>query len=291
MQCKPVDDEPFQQTPPPFDPSTSPSLVPENPMSPFCSNPTWPSAKCHFDANGEDNSSATGFLVRDTFAFGSSEVPGYLFGCAHRTEGFQSHGVLAGVLSLGKRDGSLPMELLGKRGVHRFSYCLPPGAAVAGPPRVYLVRMVGVSVAGRRLPGIDAGTFAESRYGGGTVIDLGTATMVMVEAAYRALERAVDEHVKHLRLARVSYGGYVFCLRLGGGGANNKDDDVWEHLPTVTLHLNDDEPGVELLLRPQQMFVAVAVDTRFTFDLMEGAVYFAPEQCHLDSAASGSGHD
>lgn len=113
-------------------------------------------------------------------------MPGFLFGCAHRTEEFQSHGVLAGVLSLGRRrrDGSLVTELA-KRGVHRFSYCLLgprwPGrrgflrfgddAPATGRMqrtriercigegddgvhnRVYSVRLAGVSVAGRRLPG------------------------------------------------------------------------------------------------------------------------------------------
>ncbi|XP_072146421.1 aspartic proteinase nepenthesin-2-like [Setaria viridis] len=257
--------------------------------------------KCQFDAHHEDNSSATGFLVRDTFAIGSgngAEVPGFLFGCAHRTEEFQSHGVLAGVLSLGRRrrDGSLVTELT-KRGVHRFSYCLLgprwPGrrgflrfgddAPATGRMqrtriercmgegddgvhnRVYSVHLAGVSVAGRRLPG-----------------------------------RRRRENLPGISgCPRVSFAVYGFCLRLRGAA-----DNVWEQLPTVTLHF--EEPGVELVLRPQQMFMAVVehvclavapgtskwartiigamqqVDTRFTFDLKEGAVYLAPEQCLLE---------
>lgn len=255
----------------------------------------------------------------------SSEQVPMVFGCAHHTTNFHSAGVVAGVLSLGNRESSLVAEA-SRRGAHRFSYCLFNHQQVAagrrhgflrfgadvpstdnmrrtamilhrsGPDRgLYFVALAGISVAGQRLSSIPRAVFDES---GGTVIDVGAANMVLAHAAFDAVERAVGEHVRRtMGLGVVSYSGYRVCVQ----GATRA---VWEHLPAVTLHFG--EMRVELELRARQMFVEVGQhvclavvpgrrsviggrqqqDVRFTFDSDLLAIYFAPEQCHLDSMAA-----
>ncbi|KAK3160745.1 hypothetical protein QOZ80_1BG0063890 [Eleusine coracana subsp. coracana] len=169
-------------------------------------------------------------------------------------------------------------------------------AADYGP---YFVELVGVSVGGTALAGVDAGTFhRDAATGkGGTVLDVGTTGLVLVRAAYEALEQAVLEHMRPIGLPHVSRPGYGFCL-CGATAA------LWFRMPVVTLHLR--EPGAELRIPPARLFVPIdhdacmtllpgdttvlgalaQIDTRFTFDLSSGVVFFARENCELDTGRS-----
>ncbi|XBI86113.1 hypothetical protein VPH35_094131 [Triticum aestivum] len=328
MQCKPVQ-KPFAQQPPPFEPAKSPSFrhVPGN--SRFCLPPAYghqPTVRdpCKFHSTGLDGTDARGVLSRETLAFGASagqeaEVAGVVIGCAHNSEGFNfnSHGVLAGVLGLGRQAPSLIWTLGQQRHggvqVHRFSYCLPSHGSpdhhsflrfgddvpdtqhmvstrilymtstISRDFSAYFVALTGVSVAGRQLHDIRE-LFKRHMHGqewtSGCAFDAGTPTMVMIRPAYAKLKDAVVKHLEPLGVPT-----------------------LWQHLPTVTLHFGENE--ARLVLPPQRLFVAVGqdiclavvrsydftiigamqqVDKRFVYDVRAGRIYFAPENaCHADA--------
>lgn len=123
------------------------------------------------------------------------------------------------------------------------------------------------------------------------MIDPGMGMTVMIKPAYDLLVHAVEERVRRLGLPKVERDQYPVCFR----GATRA---AFEHLPTVTLHLDDD-----LVLRPQQLFVLVhqdacltvmpsehitiigamqQVNTRFVYDVAAGRIHFAHEGCHGD---------
>ncbi|KAM3318231.1 hypothetical protein ACQJBY_035772 [Aegilops geniculata] len=113
----------------------------------------------------------------------------------------------------------------------------------------------------------------------------------MIKPAYDLLVHAVEERVRRLGLPKVERDQCPVCFR----GATRA---AFEHLPTVTLHLDDD-----LMLRPQQLFVLIhqdacltvmpsehitiigamqQVNTRFVYDVAAGRIHFAHEDCHGD---------
>lgn len=167
-------------------------------------------------------------------------------------------------------------------------------AADYGP---YYVELVGVSVKGKRLEGIDAATFRRDAAtgSGGTVFDVGEPVLTMPQAAYEILERAVEKELRSVGLPRVSHPGYLFCLRGATG------DFFRKHIPEVVLHFR--EPGADLRIPPSNLFSLIDQDTcmvvfpghmtvigtvpqletRFTFDLTSGTVFFSPANCELDN--------
>ncbi|XBI86227.1 hypothetical protein VPH35_094231 [Triticum aestivum] len=310
MQCMPIA-HPFPQIPPPFNPE----------ISDLCHKPSR-GTDCEFRANRLDGAHASGVLGNETFAFAddggraaAAEVGGVVFGCAHTATGFHSHGVLAGVLGLGKQRPSVIWTRLHQHGQDgRFSYCLfgpghpnRHGFLRFGADRL-LRRLLGVSVAGKRLvppPGrrmreIFRRFMSRGRWQGGCLIDPGTSTMTMTQLAYNVLEPAVEEHVKGLGMPLVKRHGYRLCFSGGTQAA-------FPHLPTVTLHFEFEEgweQDGDLVIRPQQLFVFVnqdiclavvpsehttiigamqQVDTRFVYDVVAGKIHFAPERCSDDT--------
>uniref|UniRef100_R7W037 Aspartic proteinase nepenthesin-1 n=1 Tax=Aegilops tauschii TaxID=37682 RepID=R7W037_AEGTA len=297
MQCKPVQ-KPFAQQPPPFEPAKSPSFrhVPGN--SRFCLSPAHghrPTVQdpCKFRSIGLHGIDARGVLSNETLAFAAAgqeaEVAGVVIGCTHSSEGFDfnSHGVLAGVLGLGRQAPSLIWTLgqhrHGAVQVHRFSYCLPshgspdhhsflrfgddiPHTQHMVSTRIlymsfttsrdfsaYFVTLAGVSVGGRQLPHIGE-LFKRHLHGGrwtgGCAFDAGTAAMVMVAPAYEKLKDAVVDHLKPLRVSIVSRVEYHLCFRA--------TSQLWQHLPTVTLPFAEAE--ARLVPPPQRLVVAVGHD-------------------------------
>ncbi|XP_044949795.1 aspartyl protease family protein 2-like [Hordeum vulgare subsp. vulgare] len=297
MQCKPVQ-EPFAQQPPPFEPAKSPSFRPVPGNNAFCLPPDHedhPTVQdpCKFHSIRLDGSTdMRGVLSNETLAFAASgrqaEVAGVVIGCTHNSNGFKfnSHGVLAGVLGLGRQAPSLIWTLgqhrHGAVQVHRFSYCLPNHgssdhhsflrfgddvphtqhmvstkimymAATAGRDfSAYFVSLTGVSVAGKPLHDIKE-LFRRHVHGqewtSGCAFDAGTPTMVMIMPAYNKLKDAVVRHLKPLGLQIVS-GQYHLCFRA--------TSQLRQHLPTVTLQFAETE--ARLVLPPQRLFVAVGHD-------------------------------
>ncbi|XP_037437541.1 aspartic proteinase nepenthesin-1-like [Triticum dicoccoides] len=300
MQCMPIA-HPFPQIPPPFNPEISSSFRSVSRRSDLCHKPSR-GTDCEFRANRLDGAHARGVLGNETFAFANdggraaaAEVGGVVFGCAHTATGFHSHGVLAGVLGLGKQRPSVIWTRLHQHGQDgRFSYCLfGPGhpnrhgflrfgADVPATGHMkstnilfmryttnpdfsaYFVELLGVSVAGKRLvppPGrrmreIFRRFMSHGRWHGGCLIDPGTSTMTMTQLVYNVLEPAVEEHVKGLGMPLVKRHGYRLCFSGGTQAA-------FPHLPTVTLHFvfeEGREQDGDLVIRPQQLFVFVNQD-------------------------------
>ncbi|KAF7045145.1 hypothetical protein CFC21_054280 [Triticum aestivum] len=299
MQCKPVQ-KPFAQQPPPFEPAKSPSFrhVPGN--SRLCLPPAHghrPTVQdpCKFRSFGLNGTDARGVLSNETLAFAAAgqeaEVAGVVIGCTHSSDGFNfnSHGVLAGVLGLGRQAPSLIWTLGQHRHVavqvHRFSYCLPSHGSpdhhtflrfgddiphtqhmvstkilytsftTSRDFSAYFVSLTGVSVGGRQLDLEHIGELFKrhihgGRWTGGCAFDAGTAAMVMVAPAYEKLKDAVLEHLKPLGVPTVSRVEYHLCFRT--------TSQLWQHLPTVTLQFA--EPEARLVLPPQRLFVAVGHD-------------------------------
>ncbi|XP_073355613.1 aspartyl protease 25-like [Aegilops tauschii subsp. strangulata] len=269
----------------------------------------------------------------ETVAFAdNAEVHGVVIGCAHTTTGFHNHEVLAGVLGLGKQRPSLIWTRLHQHGHDgRFSYCLfgprhpnrhgflrfgadvPATGHMRSTKILYMcmtdpefspyhVGLTGVSVVsiaglplsmphGRIKELFQRHKLHDGRWSDGCVIDPGTGMTVMIKPAYDLLVHAVEERVRRLGLPKVERDQYPVCFR----GATRA---VFEHLPTVTLHLDDD-----LVLQPQQLFVLVhqdacltvmpsehitiigamqQVNTRFVYDIAAGRIHFAHEDCHGD---------
>lgn len=244
---------------------------------------------------------------------------------------FNNHGVLAGVLGLGKQKPSLIWTQLHQHGHDdRFSYCLLGprhpnmhgflrfGADVSATGhmrstkilykrmtdpefRPYFVGLTGVSVDGLRLS-LPHGRIRElfqrhklhdDRWSSGSVIDPGTGMTMIIKPAYDLLVQAVEEHIRRLGLPKVERDEYHVCFHSATQAAS-------KHLPTVTLHLDDD-----LVLQPQQLFILTQhdacltvmpsehititgtmqqVDTRFVYDIAAGRILFAHEDCHDDMA-------
>ncbi|XP_037437557.1 aspartic proteinase nepenthesin-1-like [Triticum dicoccoides] len=341
MQCLPIA-HPFPQMPPPFNREISTSFrrVPHG--SDLCHKLSRGN-ECEFRATRLDGAHASGVLGTETFTFAddggraaAAEVGGVVFGCAHTATGFHGHGVLAGVLGLGKLMPSLIWTRLRQHWQDgRFSYCLfgptrPErhgflrfGADVPATGHMkstnilymrwtspdfsaYFVKLLGVSVAGKRLAGppgrrmIDLFQCHKSggRWYGGCLIDPGTGTTTMTQLAYNVLEHAVEEHVKRLGMPLVRHHGYRLCF----SGATQA---AIPHLPTMTLHFEEGgEDDGDLVIRPQQLFVFVQhdiclavvpsehmtiigamqqVDTRFVYDITAGKIHFAPERCSDDT--------
>ncbi|XBI74906.1 hypothetical protein VPH35_068353 [Triticum aestivum] len=324
MQCLPIA-HPFPQMPPPFNPEISTSFrrVPHG--SDLCHKPSRGN-DCEFRATRLDGAHASGVLGTETFAFtddggraAAAEVGGIVFGCAHTATGFHSHGVLAGVLGLGKQMPSLIWTRLRQhRQDGRFSYCLfgprvrrgtassehqHPLHALDQPGFQRLLRETPRSQRRRQAPGRRMSELFQrhksgGRWYGGCLIDPGTGTTTMTQLAYNVLEHAVEEHVKRLGMPLVRRHGYRLCF----SGATQA---AFPHLPTMRLHFEEagEEDG-DLVIRPQQLFVFVQrdiclavvpsehmtiigamqqVDTRFVYDITAGKIHLAPKRCSDDT--------
>ncbi|KAI4962563.1 hypothetical protein ZWY2020_029153 [Hordeum vulgare] len=203
-----------------------------------------------------------------------------------------------------------------RRGFLRFGADIPDQSHARSTPLLhgdlaqgggmYYVGVVGVSLGGRRLTAITPVMFELNRRSlrGGCIIDVGTSLTLMATAPYHVL---VAELIAHMRSRGVQHAifspGQKHCFR-------GKWESIHRHLPSVTLHFQFHPESVALFIRPELLFVAMTgertdyvclaivpyaertiigagqmLDTRFTFDLQQNRLFFAPEQCHLDTSA------
>ncbi|XP_020195434.1 aspartic proteinase nepenthesin-2-like [Aegilops tauschii subsp. strangulata] len=208
-------------------------------------------------------------------------------------------------------------EHLHRRGFLRFGADIPdqPHARstallhgeLAQGGGMYYVHLVGISLGGRRLTAITPAMFERDprTLRGGCTVDVGTSHTLLAPDAYHILAAEVVAHLQSRGVHRAP--GPVQNLKLCFRGAW---DSIRAHFPSVTLHF-DPESAV-LFIKPELLFLAVThqhthyacftvvpyaersvigagqmLDTRFTFDLQHNRLFFAPEDCHLDTSAVG----
>ncbi|XBI13198.1 hypothetical protein VPH35_139960 [Triticum aestivum] len=331
MQCTPCYPC-LRQYNPVFDPTQSPTFhhVSAN-DGVLCRAPYKPhqNGMCGFEGGFlGSHGSASGVLAKDTFFFPKSDhearfelLPGMVFGCAHHTEHFNTHKVLAGVLGLGMWKSSKPPTFFTKQinqgeGV-RFSYCpFPPGMStynflrfgydipshplpnvhrqstpILMPTQAndgYYVKLTGVSVGGIWVSSVTPEMFRRGARGkGGWVVDIGTKMSVFVNEAYIQIESAVRHY-----------------LQIHGAQPSSARRDV---LPSMMLHF-DNSAGLRVM--PEHVFLEIVhanihymciaffpsleltvigagqqINHRFIFDLhaRTPTISFNPEDCHLNA--------
>ncbi|XP_044319370.1 aspartyl protease family protein 2 [Triticum aestivum] len=169
---------------------------------------------------------------------------------------------------------------------------------------MYYVNLVGVSLGGRRLTAITPAMFKFDPHSlrGGCTLDVGTVYTLMAPPAYHVLAAEV---VKHMQRHGVHHAILPPAQKLCFHGTW---DSIRAHFPSVTLHFYPEAPHASLFIKPELLFVetmhqhthyacfAIAayaertvigagqmLDTRFTFDLQHNRLFFAPEDCHLDT--------
>ncbi|EMS52220.1 Aspartic proteinase nepenthesin-2 [Triticum urartu] len=273
------------QLSPVFDPTKSPTFqyISGN-NGVWCRAPyrALPNGACGFRIAYRHTPEVSGYLARDTFSFPTRNndfVPleGIFFGCAHQTEGFDTHGALAGLLGLGIGVVGRPPTAFTKQVLPghggRFSYCpFVPGMSTYSyfrfgndipsnpPPNVsrqstpvlaplqnseaYYIQLVGVSVGGSRVTRVTHHFFRRNAHGtGGCAIDIGTQMTAFVHSAYVYIEEAVLQHLRRHGAHIVQVEGHT-CVRQPA-----PHQDV---LPSMTLHFVNRS---WLRIMPDQVFV------------------------------------
>ncbi|XP_010256103.1 PREDICTED: aspartyl protease family protein At5g10770-like [Nelumbo nucifera] len=211
IQCLPCS-HCYQQSEPIFNPSKSSSYSNLRCSSTRCSKQSSKSSNCtslcKYIIQYADNSYSSGLLAREKLALTRSDVfPNFIFGCGQDNGG--NLDATAGILGLGRSKVSLVSQTAAKFG-RIFSYCLPPTSSSTGylafgdqagassssllytplltdsrRPSFYFIKLVGISVGGRRLT-IPSTVFTSS----GTIIDTGTVITRLQPSAYAALRSA-----------------------------------------------------------------------------------------------------
>ncbi|CAN6453234.1 unnamed protein product [Victoria cruziana] len=203
-----------------FDPQSSSSYSTVPCSNPICNNihgvlSRCKGADCNYLAMYADMSYCTGILGWETFTLGSMTLNNVGFGCSSGSNGFQSYG--AGVVGFNRASSSL-ISQLGSMVDHQFSYCLAgfnaanqsvltfgPNShstasndvAVSTPllvnpvyPEQYFVALLGISVAGKRLPVPDSIFQFRSDGSGGVIVDSGSTFTGLVQELYSLLKEA-----------------------------------------------------------------------------------------------------
>ncbi|KAF3335354.1 protein ASPARTIC PROTEASE IN GUARD CELL 2 [Carex littledalei] len=318
LQCMPCD-QCYSQSDPIFDPSTSSSFLAVTcggrichlVSGTSCSNPD---ESCRYEVSYRDGSYSKGVVALETLTFGSTTVSGVAIGCGHHNHGlFTGAG---GLLGLGWGPTSFLAQLGGSAG-GVFSYCLvsrgssseagtlvfgrtegvPVGAVwvplLRNPraPSFYYVGLLGLGVAGVRLP-LEEDMFQLSEDGyGGVVMDTGTAVTRLPEQAYNTLRDAfVSAAVGLPRTSGVSI--FDTCYNLNGYSS--------VRVPTVSFYF---EEGAILTLPARNFLIPVdnlgtfcfafapsptglsimgniqQEGIQITFDVATGFVGFGPNNC------------
>jgi aspartyl protease family protein len=234
---------------------------------------------CAFRLTGSGGLLVTGFLEQDQLSDQRRSVMmrDFVFGCAHSTTNFQSEGVYAGVISLGRSPASLVMQAAA-RGLTQFSYCLVGGSSsakrhgylrfgsdvVPHNPRYrttrilpshqeseYHLSLIGVSLGGQKLDGIRPEMFARSKdqQTGGCVIDISTPLTVVAQEAYNIIEEALwsDLQQHRQKVERVRRPGFGLCFRAPESSVEGG------FLKSLSLHFSEEE--AVLVFSPKQLFL------------------------------------
>lgn len=254
-----------------YDPSKSSSSAAFPCSSPACRNLgpyangcTPAGDQCQYRVQYPDGSASAGTYISDVLTLNpakpASAISEFRFGCSHallQPGSFSNK--TSGIMALGRGAQSLPTQTKATYG-DVFSYCLPPtpvhsGFFILGVPRVaasryavtpmlrskaapmlYLVRLIAIEVAGKRLP-VPPAVFAA-----GAVMDSRTIVTRLPPTAYMALRAAFVAEMRAYRAAAPKEHldtCYDFSGAAPGGGGGVK-------LPKITLVFDGPNGAVEL---------------------------------------------
>ncbi|TYK28408.1 protein ASPARTIC PROTEASE IN GUARD CELL 1 [Cucumis melo var. makuwa] len=213
LQCKPCANENacFKQLDPIFDPKLSSSyssLSCDSEQCQLLDEAGCSSNSCIYEVEYGDGSFTIGELATETLSFGNSNsIPNLPIGCGHDNEGLFD--AAAGLIGLGGGAISLSSQLQASS----FSYCLvdldsdssstldfnadQPSDSLTSPlvknnrfPSFRYVKVIGMSVGGKRLP-ISSSRFEIDESGsGGIIVDSGTTITQLPSDVYDVLRDA-----------------------------------------------------------------------------------------------------
>ena len=227
----------------------------------------------------------SGYLATDTFTFGSTRVPGVVFGCSDKTKGDFSGA--NGVIGLGRG----PLSLISQLQLSRFSYQLwapqdsipekssgddnrsiirfgdeavpktkssrsTPLLSSTQHPNLYYVNLTGILVDGKVLSDIPAGAFGLRANGAGGVVLSTTIPVTYLEAAaYRAVRQAMASRISLQPVDGSALLGLDLCYAAASMGnakvpslvlAFDGGGTVME-LAVANYFLKDNDTGLECL--------------------------------------------
>ncbi|GJP37894.1 hypothetical protein CLOM_g22349 [Closterium sp. NIES-68] len=235
--------------------------------------PNSPDPRCYYGIQYADNSTSTGYLVKDRLTFatlgGEAATMDYTFGCGFKQSGNLVSGshLVDGVMGLNMGSLSMLTQMQAARKTNGvFAHCLG-GEELGGGSLIfgtvledgllytgllddrshYYVQLNGISVAGQRLPGIDQSSFSSqtdvfgsgSLQAGGVIIDSGTTLAMFPTPIYTAWLQAVTSLIT---LPQVEATSDFLCYDFG----SNKYEELTKYFPTVTLHFD----GADMTINP-----------------------------------------
>ncbi|XP_042015613.1 aspartyl protease family protein 2-like [Salvia splendens] len=278
VQCSPCR-KCYSQTDPLFDPKKSTSFLGVACASPVCRLLDSPGCnarrKCLYQVSYGDGSFTVGEFSTETLTFRRTKVSNVAFGCGHDNEGLFVGA--AGLLGLGRGKLSFPTQAGGRFG-KKFSYCLVDRSASSNPssmvfgdsaasrnavytplltnPKLdtfYYLGLNGISVGGKRVPGITASLFKLDGIGnGGVILDSGTSVTRLTRPAYVSLRDAFVAGAPNLK-RDLEFSLFDTCFDLSG--------KTEVKVPTVVLHFE----GADVSLPASNYLIPVDSDGKFCF--------------------------
>ncbi|CAA0831381.1 Eukaryotic aspartyl protease family protein [Striga hermonthica] len=276
LQCQPCH-RCYRQHDPIFDPKTSTSFASVYCNSPLCNligplGCTNQRDKCQYRVIYGDQSTTLGELSTETLTFGATKLPHLPIGCGHDNEGLFAGA--AGLLGLGQGTLSFPAQAR----INKFSYCLVEWGSksrsylmfgdsavstkafftpLLNNPKMntfYYVELMGFSVGGNPVRGINPSLFKLSSSGsGGVIVDSGTSVTRLVQPAYNALRKAFNDSASSYLKPAKGFQILDTCFDLRGL------NDV--NVPAVELHFQG--AGADLSLPASN--ILIPVDNKGTF--------------------------
>ncbi|KAK4398229.1 putative aspartic protease [Sesamum angolense] len=309
----------FQQNYPLFDPKRSRTYrkLPRNhPLTKWTASfARYKNGAFTFNIAYGSGQSSTGILSIETFSFpshrrGPEIIPGVVFGCANNQQGYFSS-MVTGIMGMNRS----PVSMIGQMGLssaRRFSYCLPPVNSPVKTTRLrfggdikktedsqetrflntrdysYRVKLLGISVAGRRLD------LPKRSFPKGCTLDTGCALSRIETRVYSEVERVLIQHFNRFNLTRlppgsISRGDLCYSPRPG-----------FINYPNMTFHFQ----GADYGIGPKNLFLFLdnrfclamfrdkitilgayqQQDVRFVYDNGNQKVLFREEDCSQDRA-------
>ncbi|GMN68659.1 hypothetical protein TIFTF001_037713 [Ficus carica] len=230
---------------------------------------------CLYQVSYGDGSFTTGQFSTETLTFRRTRIGRVALGCGHDNEGLFVGA--AGLLGLGRGRLSFPSQT-GVRFNRKFSYCLADRSASSRPssmvfgdsavsrtarftpllsnPKLdtfYYLELLGISVGGARVRGINAALFKlDSAGNGGVIIDSGTSVTRLTRPAYEALRDTFRAGAAGLKRAP-EFSLFDTCFDLSG--------KTEVKVPTVVLHFR----GADVSLPASNYLIPVDSSGTFCF--------------------------
>lgn len=278
-----------------FDPNRSSSYRPVPCSSPTCTDQTrdFPipascdnNKLCHATLSYADFSSSEGNLAADKFTFGSSEIPGLVFGCMDSTSSSNSEEDKKNTGLMGMNRGSL--SFISQLNFSKFSYCISgsdfSGLLLLGgetniswlaplnyTPLIqistrlpyfdraaYTVQLEGIKVSSKLLS-LPKSVFVPDHTGAGqTMVDSGTQFTFLLGPVYTALKTEfLNQTAGVLRVLQdqnfVFQGAMDLCYLIQSGQTMKMPE-----LPTVSLVFR----GAEMTVSGERLLYRVAGQMR-----------------------------